>query len=74
MKYRDGTGLPTGITGPRFNQLSAIFIVCQRFTEALHDSGYDYEKRLYIIWKIRDKSGSSKMFEKALDALILVVD
>jgi hypothetical protein len=70
----DGKGFPNGITGSRFNQLSAIFIISQQFTEKLHVSEYNYEKRGEIIQKIRTKYGSSKMFEKAIDALISVVN
>jgi hypothetical protein len=69
----DGKGFPYGITSNRFNQLSAIFIVSQQFTELLHDSGYDYEKRLEIIKRIREVYGPSKMFEKAADALVAVI-
>lgn len=70
----DGKGFPFGINANRFNQLSAIFIISQQFSELLHDSGYDYEKRLDIISRIRDKYGSSKVFEKAIEALVLVVN
>jgi len=70
----DGTGFPHGINSNRFNQLSAIFIVAQQFTSMLHDSGYDYELRSEIISKIRTKYGSSKMFDKAIDALVGVVN
>ena len=70
----DGKGFPHGINANRFNQLSTIFIVCQQFSEKLHASGYDFEKRGAIIQEIRDVYGSSKMFDKAIDALIQVVD
>jgi hypothetical protein len=70
----NGKGFPYGINANRFNQLSAIFIVSQQFTEHLHDSGYDYDKRLEIISRIRSVYGSSKMFDKAMDALVLVVN
>ncbi|MCM2351255.1 MAG: hypothetical protein NDI69_14635 [Bacteriovoracaceae bacterium] len=70
----DGKGFPAGINANRFNQLSAIFIVSQQFTEQLHDASYNYEKRTEIIQHIRTKYGSAKMFEKALDALLKVVD
>lgn len=69
----DGKGFPYGITSNRFNQLSAIFIVSQQFTEHLHDCGYNYELRLEIIKRIREKYGPSKMFEKAADALVAVI-
>lgn len=70
----DGKGFPHGITANRFNQLSSIFIISQQFSEALHSSGYDYEKRMEIISKIQARYGSSKMFDKAIDALITVVN
>lgn len=70
----DGKGFPHEISGNRFNQLSTIFIISQQFTERLHDSEYDYEKRLEIVEKIRAQYGSSKMFEKAIDALVKVID
>ena len=70
----NGKGFPHGISGNRFNQLSTIFIVSQQFSERLHDAQYDYEKRLDIVSAIRTQYGSSKMFEKAIDALLKVVD
>lgn len=70
----DGTGFPHGITSNRFNQLSAIFIVAQQFTELLHESHYNYEVRGEIIGKIKTKYGSYKMFDKAIDSLIGVVN
>jgi hypothetical protein len=70
----NGKGFPHGISGNRFNQLSTIFIVSQQFSERLHDAQYDYEKRLDIVGAIRTQYGSSKMFEKAIDALLKVVD
>lgn len=69
----DGKGFPHGISGNRFNQLSAIFIISQQFTELLHEAEYNYEKRSEIISKIRSVYGSSKMFEKAIEALVTVV-
>lgn len=70
----DGKGFPFGINANRFNQLSAIFIISQQFSELLHDSSYDFEKRLEIVSRIREKYGSSKMFEKAIEALVQVVN
>lgn len=70
----DGKGFPLGISANRFNQLSAIFIVSQQFTEQLHDAAYNYEKRGEIIQTLRNKYGSAKMFEKAIEALYKVVD
>ena len=69
----DGKGFPMGITSNRFNQLSAIFIISQQFTENLHDASYDYEKRNEIIKRIHTKYGHAKMFDKAIDALMKVV-
>lgn len=69
----DGKGFPHGITSSRINQLSAIFIVSQQFTEMLHEAEYNYEKRTEIISRIREVYGSSKMFEKAIEALVLTV-
>lgn len=70
----DGSGFPHGINSNRFNQLSTIFIVSQQFTNMLHDNDYNFEKRGEIISKIREKYGSSKMFDKAIDALVTVVN
>ena len=69
----DGKGFPFGISSNRFNQLSAIFIVSQQFSENLRESSYDFEKRMLIVSKIRREYGSSKMFDKAIEALTLVV-
>lgn len=69
----DGTGFPHGITAARFNQLSAIFIVSQQFTDQLHSVDYDYSKRLDIIAEIKSEYQSSKVFDKAVDALVRVV-
>lgn len=70
----DGKGFPHGINANRFNQLSAIFIVAQQFTEHLHESHYNYELRKEIIDKLKTKYGSYKMFDKAIDSLIGVVN
>lgn len=70
----DGSGFPHGINSNRFNQLSTIFIVSQQFTNMLHENDYNFEKRGEIISKIREKYGSSKMFDKAIDALVTVVN
>lgn len=69
-----GKGFPHGISGNRFNQLSTIFIVSQQFSERLHEAEYNYEKRLEIIERIREEYGSTKMFDKAIEALVSVVD
>lgn len=68
----DGRGFPFGENTPKFNQLSAIFIISQRFIEELFEENFDYEKRFEIINRIQ-KIYSTKNFEKALDALIVVV-
>lgn len=70
----DGKGFPAGITANRFNQLSAIFIVSQQFSEQLHDAAYNYEKRSEILENIRRVYGQAKMFEKAIAALTRVVN
>lgn len=69
----NGKGFPHGISGSRFNQLSAIFIVSQQFTEKLYESDFDFEKRLEIVSDLRSKYGSTKLFNKALEALSEVV-
>lgn len=69
----NGKGFPNTISGNNFNQLSAIFIISQKFNEFLNDSGYNYEKRADILDKLREIYGSVKVFEKALDALTKVV-
>jgi hypothetical protein len=69
----DGRGFPHGVTGARINQLSAIFIVCQKFVENLHDSEYNYEKRSEIIEKLQIVYGGSRIFEKAINALVKIV-
>ena len=69
----DGKGFPFGITANRFNQLSCIFIVSQRFIEELFEADFDFEKRFEIIKKLQTKY-ASKSFDKALDALVGVVD
>jgi HD-GYP domain-containing protein (c-di-GMP phosphodiesterase class II) len=71
-EFPDGSGFPYGISVNRFNQLSAIFIVCQQFTERLHDAKYDFDKRAEILKAIRERY-SSKVFDKAVDGLALVL-
>lgn len=68
----DGTGFPYGIGPERFNQMSAIFIVCQVYTEKLFINNFDYSKRLYILSEIK-ASYRSRSFEKAIIALSEVV-
>jgi response regulator RpfG family c-di-GMP phosphodiesterase len=69
----DGTGFPNGIDLSRFNQLSSIFIVCQRFTEALFNARFDYNLRHDIIQDLQ-KTYKGRTFDKAMDALISVVN
>ncbi len=69
----DGRGFPYGIQGHRFNQLASIFIISQQFAELLHESTYDYEKRFELIEVLKLKYGSSKTFEKAIEALVTVI-
>lgn len=68
----DGTGFPGGIELHRFNQLSSIFIVCQKFTENLFAEGFDYNKRHSILSNLK-KVYAGRTFDKAMDALISVV-
>jgi hypothetical protein len=72
-EHPDGKGFPAGIKAARFNQLSVLFIVSQRFVEELFEAGFDYEKRFDITTKLQ-KRFQAKTFEKALDALIEVVN
>lgn len=69
----DGSGFPLGIELGRFNQLSTIFIICQRFTEMLFAENFDYNKRSEIITKLQHRY-HGRNFDKALGALISVVD
>lgn len=69
----DGKGFPNGVNAQRFNQLSAIFIVSQRFIEELFEEKFDYEKRFDITSRL-SKKFNTKSFEKAMDALIQVVN
>jgi hypothetical protein len=69
----NGKGFPGKIDSSRFNQLSTIFIIAQRFVERLFDDEFNYEKRLDAIHELQVKY-FGKTFEKAIDALIKVVD
>jgi HD-GYP domain-containing protein (c-di-GMP phosphodiesterase class II) len=69
----DGKGFPLGIELGRFNQLSSIFIVCQKFTEELFNESFDYNKRQKII-SIMRLTYQGRTFDKAMDALILVIN
>lgn len=68
----DGTGFPGSIELHRFNQLSSIFIVCQKFTENLFQENFDYNKRQDIMTRMQ-KIYTGRTFDKAMDALMLVV-
>lgn len=68
----DGTGFPAQLELHRFNQLSSIFIVCQKFTENLFIENFDYNKRMDIFTKMQ-KVYAGRTFDKAMDALMLVV-
>ena len=68
----DGTGFPTGIDISRFNQLTAIFIVCQRFTDELFIHEFNSHKYIESIMNLRsDYRGI--VFSNALEALVEVV-
>lgn len=69
----DGKGFPYGITVSRFNQLSAVFIVSQRFIELLFENKFDFTRRHDIIHQLQ-MNYSGGFFDKAMDALISVVD
>lgn len=69
----DGKGFPAGVNASRINQLSAIFIVSQRFIEELFEEKFDYDKRFDITSRLA-KRFNAKTFEKAMDALIQVVN
>ncbi len=69
----DGKGFPLGINSSRFNQLSCIFIITQQFIEQLFEANFDFDKRLDILNRLQKKY-PTKNFERALDALITVVD
>jgi response regulator RpfG family c-di-GMP phosphodiesterase len=69
----DGTGFPTGIDISRFNQLSAIFIVCQRFTDELFIHEFNSHKYMESIQSIRSNYEGA-VFSRALEALVEVVN
>lgn len=69
----DGKGFPAAVNASRINQLSAIFIVSQRFIEELFEEKFDYDKRFDITTRLA-KRFHAKTFEKAMDALIQVVN
>jgi hypothetical protein len=69
----DGKGFPVGITLSRFNQLSAIFIVSQRYIEKLSDLHFDFTKRHEIIQSLKEVYVGGS-FDKAMEALTGVVE
>ncbi len=70
----DGKGYPRGADMvSRFNQLSAIFIVGQRFVDLLFRHNFDYGKHHEIIKELQ-LTYTGGPFEKAMDALIKVVE
>lgn len=69
----DGKGFPNGITTSRFNQLSAVFIVCQRFVDLLFKNEFNYQRHHLMIKELQTIYAGGH-FDKAMDALISVVD
>ena len=69
----DGRGFPLGLHLGRFNQLSAIFIVCQRFIDLLYKEKFDFQRRHGIIAQMQTVY-SGGVFDKAMDALLAVVN
>lgn len=69
----DGKGFPNGITTTRFNQLSAVFIVCQRFVDLLFKHEFDYQQHHAILQELQTVYHGGH-FDKAMDALISVVE
>jgi hypothetical protein len=68
----NGKGFPHAIDLARFNQLSSIFIVCQKFTQHLFEENFDYNKRQEIVTTM-SKTYNGRTFDKAMNALIIVV-
>lgn len=69
----DGKGFPNGITTTRFNQLSAVFIVCQRFVDLLFKNEFDYQQHHAMIQDLQAVYHGGH-FDKAMDALISVIE
>jgi response regulator RpfG family c-di-GMP phosphodiesterase len=69
----DGKGFPNGITTTRFNQLSAVFIVCQRFVDLLFKNDFDHKQHNEMIRELQMVYQGGH-FDKAMDALISVVE
>lgn len=68
----DGSGFPHGIDVSRFNQLSTIFIVSQKFIEYLMAENFNYEKKKSILEKIY-QTYNGKTFDKTIANLVSVV-
>lgn len=68
----DGKGFPRGITATRFNHLTCIFIISQRFIEELFEEEFNFDKRMDIIERLQKKF-DAKSFEKTMNALISIV-
>jgi HD-GYP domain-containing protein (c-di-GMP phosphodiesterase class II) len=68
----NGSGFPNKIEAHRFNQLSSIFIVSQRFTDRLFEEKFDFSQRHEIAIDMQ-KTFHGRSFDKAMDALLKVV-
>jgi hypothetical protein len=68
----DGQGFPGKVDVSRFNQLSTVFIIAQRFVDELFDVEFNFSKRSDIIQRLQEKY-FGKTFEKSIDALVKVV-
>lgn len=68
----NGKGFPNAIELHRFNQLSSIFIVSQKFIEYLFEEKFDYSKRHEIL-KTMLQTYHGRTFDKAMAALVTVV-
>lgn len=68
----DGTGFPSALEVGRFNQLSSIFIISQKFIEHLFHANFDYSERHAIIHRLHTVY-KGRTFDKAMEALIAVV-
>jgi response regulator RpfG family c-di-GMP phosphodiesterase len=69
----DGKGFPHGLSLSRFSQLSAIFIISQRFVDKLFETDFNYQKQSESIRQLQDIYHGG-VFDKAMDALRNVID
>ncbi len=69
----DGKGFPLGLKHSRINQLSAIFIIAQRFVQQLFLYNFDFNQRFKMLSAIQ-KRYQYGVFNKAIDALVKTVD